>query len=133
MFKTFRANGYDVPQRCIAMLFAVLALLAVGSVAGPAMARVQQAPASRIAIDLPDGYEATRYHSLVVDRATLPADLTVTAATEAGLIMGLAHRTCASWGVQFHHLSIAAEHGKVILKNFLDLAARWNGTERKAA
>ena len=63
MFKTFRANGYDVPQRCIAMLFAVLALLAVGSVAGPAMARVQQAPASRIAIDLPDGYEPAKLFS----------------------------------------------------------------------
>jgi len=78
-------------------------------------------------------FAATRYHSLVVDRATLPADLAVTAETEDGLIMGLSHRSRPSHGVQFHPESIASEHGKTILKNFLDLATRWNGTQRKAA
>ncbi len=78
-------------------------------------------------------FQATRYHSLVVDRATLPAELAVTAETDDGLIMSLSHRTRPSHGVQFHPESIASEHGKTILKNFLDLATRWNGTLRRAA
>jgi len=78
-------------------------------------------------------FKATRYHSLVVDRKTLPADLMVTAETADGLIMGLSHRTRPSHGVQFHPESIASEHGKTILGNFLDLASRWNDTQRKAA
>ena len=78
-------------------------------------------------------FKATRYHSLVVDRGTLPAELQVTAETADGLIMGLSHRTRPSHGVQFHPESIASEHGKTILRNFLDLASRWNDTQRKAA
>ncbi len=78
-------------------------------------------------------FKATRYHSLVVDRATLPAELQVTAETDDGLIMGLSHRTRPSHGVQFHPESIASEHGKTILRNFLDLAQRWNDNRRKAA
>ncbi len=78
-------------------------------------------------------FKATRYHSLVVDRRTLPAELMVTAETADGLIMGLSHRTRPSHGVQFHPESIASEHGKTILRNFLDLAQRWNDTQRKAA
>ena len=62
-----------------------------------------------------------------------PLDLVVTAETDDGLIMGLSHRARPSYGVQFHPESIASEHGKTILKNFLDLATRWNGTQRKAA
>ena len=78
-------------------------------------------------------FKATRYHSLVVDRKTLPAELMITAETADGLIMGLSHRTRPSHGVQFHPESIASEHGKTILRNFLDLASRWNDTKRKAA
>ena len=78
-------------------------------------------------------FKATRYHSLVVDRKTLPAELMITAETADGLIMGLSHRTRPSHGVQFHPESIASEHGKTILRNFLDLASRWNETQRKAA
>jgi len=71
-------------------------------------------------------FQATRYHSLVVDRNTLPADLTVTADTEDGLIMGLAHRRLPVHGVQFHPESIASDYGHLMLKNFLDIAASWN-------
>jgi anthranilate synthase component 2 len=78
-------------------------------------------------------FKATRYHSLVVDRKTLPPELMVTAETADGLIMGLSHRTRPSHGVQFHPESIASEHGKIILRNFLDLAQRWNDVQRKAA
>jgi len=71
-------------------------------------------------------FQATRYHSLIVERATLPDDLTITAETEDGLIMGLSHRRLPVHGVQFHPESIASEHGHLMLKNFLDIAASWN-------
>jgi anthranilate synthase component 2 len=71
-------------------------------------------------------FKATRYHSLIVDRGSLPSDLAVTAETGDGLIMGLAHKTLPAHGVQFHPESIASEHGHLILKNFLDIAEAWN-------
>jgi anthranilate synthase component 2 len=77
-------------------------------------------------------FRATRYHSLVVDRATLPDALEVTAETDR-LIMGLSHRDLPVHGVQFHPESIASEHGHVLLKNFLDLAAEWNARTGRAA
>lgn len=70
---------------------------------------------------LPSPFTATRYHSLIVDRASLPPVLEVTAETD-GLIMGLRHRELPLHGVQFHPESIATEHGHRILANFLDLA-----------
>jgi len=71
---------------------------------------------------LPSPVRATRYHSLVVDRATLPACLEITAETADGLIMGLRHRELPIEGVQFHPESIASEHGHAMLRNFLDRA-----------
>ena len=71
-------------------------------------------------------FKATRYHSLVVERASLPSELTVTAETDDQLIMGLAHQTLPLQGVQFHPESIASEHGHLMLRNFLDIAAAWN-------
>jgi len=70
-------------------------------------------------------FQATRYHSLVVERSTLPDDLQITAEAD-GLIMALSHKTHPVHGVQFHPESIASEHGHLIFKNFLDLAAAWN-------
>jgi anthranilate synthase component 2 len=79
-------------------------------------------------------FRATRYHSLVVDRKTMPADLTVTAETDDHLVMGLAHTKLPVHGVQFHPESIASEHGHLMLGNFLALAADWNAaTGRRAA
>ena len=71
--------------------------------------------------DLPQDFQATRYHSLVIDKATLPAELDITAETD-GIIMGLQHKTKNIHAVQFHPESIASEHGHQLLKNFLDLA-----------
>ena len=70
---------------------------------------------------LPSPFTGTRYHSLVVDRATLPDCLEVTAELEDGTIMGLRHKTLPIEGVQFHPESIASEHGHQMLKNFLNL------------
>ncbi len=78
-------------------------------------------------------FQATRYHSLVVDRNDLPEELDVTAETADRLVMGLAHKTLPVHGVQFHPESIASEHGHLILKNFLDLAAAWNARSRTSA
>ena len=74
---------------------------------------------------LPKTFEATRYHSLIVERASLPDCLAVTAeTTQSGkrLIMGLQHKTHPVHGVQFHPESIASEHGHALLANFLELA-----------
>jgi anthranilate synthase component II len=71
-------------------------------------------------------FKATRYHSLVLDRASMPRELTVNAETDDHLVMGLAHASLPVHGVQFHPESIASEHGRLLLKNFLDLAAAWN-------
>jgi anthranilate synthase component 2 len=71
---------------------------------------------------LPRRFEAARYHSLIVERKGLPADLAVTARTADGLVMGLQHKAHPVHGVQFHPESIASEHGHGLLANFLDLA-----------
>jgi anthranilate synthase component 2 len=70
--------------------------------------------------DLPTPFEATRYHSLIVERETLPDCLEVTAQLEDGTIMGLQHKTLPIHGCQFHPESIASEHGHKMLQNFLD-------------
>ncbi len=70
---------------------------------------------------LPNPFEATRYHSLVVDRAGMPDCLEITAETTEGEVMGLRHRTCKTEGVQFHPESILTAVGKDLLRNFLKL------------
>ena len=76
--------------------------------------------------------QATRYHSLIVERSTLPDALEATAWTEDGIIMGLRHRTLPIFGVQFHPESIASEHGHALLANFLAIA-RGSNRPAKAA
>ncbi len=70
---------------------------------------------------LPDSFQATRYHSLVVERASLPDCFDITAETDDGLIMGLAHKELPLYGVQFHPESIATQNGHALLRNFLDM------------
>ncbi|MGU9980718.1 anthranilate synthase component II [Phreatobacter sp. HK31-P] len=74
-------------------------------------------------------FQATRYHSLTVDRATWPDDLEITAESEDGVIQGLMHRSRPVHGVQFHPESIASEHGHRMIATFLDLAAEWNRSQ----
>lgn len=72
--------------------------------------------------DLPSPFAATRYHSLIVERETLPDCLTVNAELKDGTIMGLRHKDLPIHGVQFHPESIASEHGHKLLQNFLEIA-----------
>jgi anthranilate synthase component 2 len=71
--------------------------------------------------DLPSPYTVTRYHSLAIDRATLPDCLEVTAQTDDGEIMGVRHKTLPIYGVQFHPESVLSEHGHALLQNFLNI------------
>ncbi|MBK9078156.1 MAG: aminodeoxychorismate/anthranilate synthase component II [Hyphomicrobium sp.] len=81
---------------------------------------------------LPKAFQITRYHSLIVERATLPDCLEITAETADGIIMGLQHKTHPVHGVQFHPESIASEQGHALLANFLSLAG-FKPKSRKAA
>jgi anthranilate synthase/aminodeoxychorismate synthase-like glutamine amidotransferase len=81
---------------------------------------------------LPSPFKATRYHSLIVDRGTLPDTLVPTAWTEDGLVMAMRHRALPIFGVQFHPESIASEHGHTILRNFLAIARGTNAPARAA-
>ena len=81
-------------------------------------------------------FSATRYHSLIIDRASLPEELEITATTNDGLIMGVRHKSYPVHGVQFHPESIASDHGHQLLANFLDLARvdrRIRGAEARDA
>jgi len=79
--------------------------------------------------DIPSPFTATRYHSLAIERSSLPATLEITAWTEDGEIMGVRHRERPMYGVQFHPESIATQYGHEMLANFLDLA----GVDRASA
>jgi anthranilate/para-aminobenzoate synthase component II len=70
---------------------------------------------------MPNPFQATRYHSLVLKRETIPSCLEVTAETDEGEVMGIRHREYPIWGVQFHPESILTENGRTIVKNFLNL------------
>ncbi|WP_419816958.1 anthranilate synthase component II [Glacieibacterium sp.] len=82
---------------------------------------------------LPSPFEATRYHSLIVEDDSLPAVLQVNARTEDGIIMGLRHRELPLHGVQFHPESIASQHGHALLANFLGIAGIAHQPLREAA
>jgi len=71
-------------------------------------------------------FKATRYHSLIIERDGAPAALEISAESDDGLIMAVAHRTLPVYGVQFHPESIESEHGHAVLRNFLDLARAFN-------
>jgi anthranilate synthase/aminodeoxychorismate synthase-like glutamine amidotransferase len=73
---------------------------------------------------MPNPFNATRYHSLVIKRDTLPACLEITAETDEGEIMGVRHRELPIWGVQFHPESILTESGRLLMANFLKLQKR---------
>ena len=105
---------------------------AIGAALGGKVVRAQvlmHGKASTIRTDqqgvfrgLPEQFSVIRYHSLAIERTSLPAELVVTATSEDGEIMGVRHRELAVEGVQFHPESILSEHGHALLKNFLERA-----------
>jgi anthranilate synthase/aminodeoxychorismate synthase-like glutamine amidotransferase len=105
-------------------------------VRGPVPMHGKQSRISHAGTDIfegvPSGFLATRYHSLVVDRESLPEVLVPTAWTEDGLIMGMRHRALDVFGVQFHPESIVTEHGHKLLDNFLAIARGSNAPARAA-
>ena len=74
--------------------------------------------------EIPNPFEAVRYHSLVIDEKTLPEDIEITARTDDNEIMGIEHKKYPIWGVQFHPESILTEHGHKLLRNFLKLVEK---------
>ena len=76
-------------------------------------------------------FQATRYHSLIIRRETAPPELEITAETDDGLIMAVEHRERPVHGVQFHPESIASEHGRVLIANFLEIARAFNAARPK--
>ncbi|MBX3501007.1 MAG: aminodeoxychorismate/anthranilate synthase component II [Alphaproteobacteria bacterium] len=83
--------------------------------------------------DVPSPFEATRYHSLIVERASLPAELEIVAQLDDGMIMGMRHRSLPIHGVQFHPESIASQHGHRILENFLRIAGDHPSQRKRVA
>jgi anthranilate synthase component 2 len=71
--------------------------------------------------DIPNDFTATRYHSLILERESLPDCFSITAETDDGIVMGIAHKEWPVHGIQFHPESIASEHGHHLLKNFLEM------------
>ena len=84
-------------------------------------------------LDIANPFEATRYHSLILERDSLPACFEITAETDDAMIMGLCHRDLPLHGVQFHPESIATECGHTLLKNFLSLVNSGPASDREAA
>lgn len=127
----------------IPILGVCLGMQAMGQVYGGRVIRAQQLMHGKVSTitntgqtlfeGLPAQFRATRYHSLVVERASLPPELDVTAQDEGGLVMALSHKSLPVHGVQFHPESIASEHGHSILRNFLNLARRWRETAQSLA
>lgn len=116
----------------IPILGVCLGLQCLGEVGGASVIRAPQVMHGKtslishdgrgVFVGLPNPFEATRYHSLIVDAATVPAHLEVSATTEDGLVMGLRHRTQPTEAVQFHPESILTTGGHELLANFLNLA-----------
>jgi anthranilate synthase component II len=114
----------------VPMLGVCLGHQAIGSALGGKIVRAvvpMHGKTSRIEHDehgvfkaLPQNFTVVRYHSLLIERASLPADLLVTATANGGEIMGVRHRTLPIEGVQFHPESILSDHGHAMLRNFLD-------------
>jgi anthranilate synthase component 2 len=112
--------GVCLGHQCIGQVYGGQVVRA-GQVMHGKTSRIRHAGAGLFA-GLPSPFEATRYHSLVVDRSSVPACLDVTAETEDGVVMGLRHRELPVEGVQFHPESILTEGGHRLLQNFLDRA-----------
>ncbi len=122
----------DCADRGVPVLGVCLGHQCVGQVFGGTVTRAPQVMHGKTSVithdgsgvftGLPNPLRATRYHSLIVDRPSLPSELVVTAESEDGLVMGLRHQSLPVEGVQFHPESILTDSGHALLRNFLDRA-----------
>lgn len=80
---------------------------------------------SRMFSNLPETYEVTRYHSLVVDESSLPDELQIDAKTEDGAVMALSHKTYPVYGIQFHPEAVLTKYGHELLNNFITICKKW--------
>ena len=118
--------GVCLGHQCIGQAFGGKVILAPRPMHGKVSDITHNA--SGVLSGIPSPFRATRYHSLTLERESLPDCLEITATSDDGVIQGIAHRELPIHGVQFHPESIASEHGHQLIQNFLDLAR-----ERKAA
>ncbi len=124
-------NGYAPPERAIPILGVCLGHQSIGQAFGGKVVRARapvHGKAEEILHDgsgifrgVPKPLRGGRYHSLVVDRRTLPRELKISARTRDGIVMGLRHRTLPVFGVQFHPESILTPDGQILLRNFLEV------------
>ena len=114
---TFPILGVCLGHQCIGQIFGADVVRAPAVVHGKTS--LIRHRGQGVLAGLPDPFEATRYHSLLVDRDTVPPELEITAETDDGLVMGLRHRQLAVEGVQFHPESILTADGRKLLANFL--------------
>jgi anthranilate synthase component 2 len=119
--------GVCLGHQCIGQYFGGRIVRALAPMHGKLSAIEHQN--SGVFEDLPSPFQATRYHSLVIDPKSMPDELLVTARSEDGVVQGIAHRNFPIHGVQFHPESIATQHGHTLLRNFLSIA----GNSRAAA
>ena len=118
--------GVCLGHQCIGQAFGGKVILAPRPMHGKVSDITHNA--SGVLSGIPSPFKATRYHSLTLERESLPDCLEITATSDDGVIQGIAHRELPIHGVQFHPESIASEHGHQLIQNFLDLAR-----EREAA
>jgi len=118
------ANNHDIPLFGICLGHQTIGQAFGGSIikALPKHGKVSKITHSGKSVfkNIPSPLDVTRYHSLIIEKSTMPKDLLITAETDDGIIMGVTHKTKPIHGVQFHPESIATEHGHAMLKNFTD-------------
>lgn len=119
-YKTKKILGVCLGHQCIAQFFGAKIVKAETPVHGK-VSRIYFMDDEKLFIGARQGFKATRYHSLVVEKNSIPRELSVIAQTEDGIIMGLKHNNYKLFGVQFHPEAILSEYGKVLLKNFIDI------------
>lgn len=119
-YKSKKFLGICLGHQCIAQFFGSKIIKAPEPVHGK-ISKIYYSPSCRLFKDIPQGFNATRYHSLIADSISETSCLKVAAQTKNGLIMALEHKNLPIYGVQFHPEAILSEYGKVIFKNFLSI------------
>jgi anthranilate synthase/aminodeoxychorismate synthase-like glutamine amidotransferase len=121
--------GVCLGHQCIGQAFGA-AVAGAGEIRHGKLSEVRH-DGKGVFVGLPSPFRAIRYHSLAIQPDTVPAELEVSAWSDSGVIMGVRHRRYAVEGVQFHPESIMTEHGKALLRNFLDIVGAARGADER--